>query len=129
MQKKRILLVDDSEVVLRYLHDIFVNEYDIVTAQSGEDAVAILEETMSGDICFSNAFDLIITDLLMPGMSGFDLAQYVRQRNKVNKYTPVILLTSEKISMEKARESGCAAYFSKADQKRLVSFVRILISV
>ncbi len=84
---------------------------------------------MKDDLCFSNVFDLIITDLLMPGMTGFDLAQYVRDMNKVNKYTPVILLTTEKISLEKVRGNGCVAYFSKADPKRLVSFVRILLSV
>jgi len=129
MQKKRILVVDDSHVVLRSVHALLVDKYDIVTAQSGEDAVAILEDSLKDDLCFSNVFDLIITDLLMPGMSGFELAQYVRERNKVNKYTPVILLTTEKISLEKVRENGCVAYFSKADPKRLISFVRILLSI
>jgi CheY-like chemotaxis protein len=127
MQRKRILLVDDSEVVLCYLHDLFADEYDVVTARSGKEAITIMEDPVRDGICFSNIFDLIITDLLMPEMDGFELAQYVRKRNKVNKYTPVILLTTEKISVEKARESGCIAYFSKADQKRLVPFVRILL--
>jgi len=124
---KRILIVDDSPVVLAQLTDDFASYYDVVTAESGEDAVQILEDPVRGDICFSNEFDLIITDLLMPGMSGFDLADYVRKRNRVNRYSPVILLTTEKIDKEDARRHGCIAYFSKADKKRLVSMVHILL--
>ena len=70
----------------------------------------------------------MVTDLNMPGMNGFELADYVRLKNKVNRFTPVILLTSEKISKEQAREHGCAAYISKADKQRLLAMVRILLS-
>lgn len=126
--KKRILIVDDSPVVLAQLSDDFAEDYDVITAESGEEAVAILEEPIRGDICFSNQFDLIITDLKMPGMSGFDLADYVRKRNRANKFTPVILLSTEKVSKEDARKHGCAAYFSKTDKKRLISMATILLS-
>lgn len=125
---KRILVVDDSPVVLAQLSSDFSQDYDVVTAESGEEAIEILEDPVRGDVCFSNQFDLIITDLVMPGMSGFDLADYVRKRNKVNKFTPVILLTTEKISKEEARKHGCAAHFSKADKKRLITMANILLS-
>jgi len=126
--KKRILIVDDSPVVLAQLSDDFSEGYDVVTAESGEEAIEILEDPIRGDVCFSNQFDLIITDLLMPGMSGLDLADYVRKRNRVNSYTPVILLTTEKISKEEARRHGCSAYFSKADKKRMIAMATILLS-
>ena len=128
INKKRILIVDDSPVVLAQLSDDFAEDYDVVTTESGEEAVELLEDPVRGDVCFSNQFDLIITDLLMPGMSGFDLADYVRKRNKANKFTPVILLTTEKISKEETRKHGCAAYFSKADKQRLISMATILLS-
>lgn len=127
-EKKRLLLVDDSPVVLAQLSDEFSTEFDVVTAESGEDAIAVLEESVVDDICFANCFDLIMTDLLMPGIDGFELAQYVRSRAKANKYTPVILLTTEKISKQQARESGCVAYFSKSDKQRLFGMVRILLT-
>lgn len=126
--KKRILIVDDSPVVLAQLTDDFAGEYDVITAESGEEGVEILEDSVRGGVCFSNQFDLIITDLIMPGMSGFDLADYVRKRNKANKFTPVILLTTEKVSKETARKHGCAAFFSKADRPRLIAMANILLS-
>lgn len=125
--KKRILVVDDCPVVLEQLKDDLSSEFDIVTALSGEEAVEILEDPVRGEICFSNEFDLIISDLLMPGMSGFELSAYVRDRNKYNRHTPVILLTTEKISKEEARKNGCMAYFSKTDKKRLLAMVRIIL--
>ena len=127
--KKRILIVDDSPVVLAQLSDAFSDGYDVVVAESGEEAIAILGDPIRDGICFSNQFDLIITDLMMPGMSGFDLADYVRKRNKTNKFTPVILLTTEKIGKEDARKHGCAAYFPKADKKRLIAMAIILLSL
>ena len=127
-QKKRIMVVDDSPVVLAQMSDSFADEYDVITAESGEMAVEILEDPVRGGVCFSNQFDLIITDLIMPGISGFDLAGYVRKRNKLNKFTPVILLTTEKVSKQEARRRGCAAYVSKADKQRLISMARTLLS-
>ena len=79
LNKKRILIVDDSPVVLAQLSEDFAEDYDVVTAESGEEAIELLEDPVRGDVCFSNQFDLIITDLMMPGISGFDLADYVRK--------------------------------------------------
>lgn len=125
---KRILIVDDSPSVLTQLSDDLGEEFDVTTAASGEEAVEILENPIRDDICFSNMFDLIITDLKMPGMSGYDVADYVKRQNRVNRYTPVILLTSEKASKEEARKHGCVAYISKADKQRVLSMARILLT-
>ena len=126
---RRILIVDDSPVVLAQLSNDLADDYEIVTAGSGEEAIEILEVLIRGNVCFSNLFDLIITDLKLPGMTGFELAEYVRKKNKFNRYTPVILLTTEKISTDEARKHGCVAHFSKSDKQRLVSMVRMLMSL
>jgi CheY-like chemotaxis protein len=128
-QKKRILLVDDSPTVLIHLENEFSGKCDVVTAQSGEEAIQILEDPVRDDIVFSNQFDLIITDLNMPGISGLELSQFVRKKSRVNRFIPVILLTTEKISKEEIRKHGCSAYFSKADKQRLVSMVKVLLSI
>lgn len=127
--QKRILIVDDCPVVLAQLSDEFDQDFEVVVANSGERAVEILEESIHRDVLFANQFDLILTDLKMPGIDGFQLAKYVRDRNKANKFTPVILLTSEKISLHEARKNGCVAYFSKSDKQRLLPMVRILLSL
>ena len=125
---KRILIVDDSPLVLAQLSDDFAGEFDVVTAESGEEAIEILEDPMRDGICFSNIFDLIITDLKMPGISGFEVAAYVKKKNRINRYTPVIMLTSQPITKEEARKHGCVAYISKADKQRVLSMTRILLT-
>lgn len=125
---KRLLIVDDSPTVLSQLTDDFAEEYEVLTALSGKEAIEILEDPVRDDICFSNLFDLIITDLNMPEMNGFEFAAYVRKKNRQNRFTPVIMLTSEKITKEEARSHGCAAYVSKADKPRLLAIVRILLT-
>ena len=111
------------------LKDDLNPDFEVVTAESGEEAVEWLLDPIKNGICFGNQFDLIVTDLLMPGMSGYDLADFVRKRNRANKHTPVILLTTEKVDKQEARKHGCAAYFSKTDKLRLLGMVKLLMSL
>lgn len=120
---KRILLVDDNPLILTSLAEAFANDYHVVTAASGEEAISILEVTPPG----LPPFDLIITDLNMPGKNGYDLAGYVRERNTRNRFTPVIMLTSAEVTKEEARKYGCAACISKADMKKVVAMTHILL--
>ena len=125
---KNILIVDDCPVVLAKLSDDLNSEYNVTTAISGEDAVEILDNPVECGNSLSNKFDLIITDLNMPEMSGFDLARYIRKRNKTNKFIPVVMLSSENITKDQARQHGCVAYISKAESEKLISLVGILLS-
>jgi len=104
--KGRILLVDDEPAIteigqasLEYLG------YEVVSISSGMDAVeAFRAEPQS--------FDLVITDLTMPGLCGRDLAREVQ---RVRPDMPVILCTgfSEQITREKAKELGIREVLSK----------------
>jgi CheY-like chemotaxis protein len=120
---RKILLVDDNPLILTVLSEAFSNDYLVVTAGSGEEAMAILEDSAPA----SSNFDLIITDLNMHEMSGYELAKYVKTRNRHNKFTPVIMLTSADITKEEARQYGCAAYVPKADLQKVVSITHILL--
>ncbi|NIV30442.1 MAG: response regulator [Anaerolineae bacterium] len=81
---KRILIVDDHEDIGFLLKQHLaraVNRYEVETARSGEEALAALA---------TQAFDLVITDLQMPGMDGLALIQQVRKRYSG---TSLILMT------------------------------------
>lgn len=75
-ERKRLLVVDDEAPVLRLVSRILTTEnYDVVSAESGEAAVRLLQQPGFGRI------DLLVTDLMMPGINGRELAADVRKTN------------------------------------------------
>ena len=80
--KPKILIVDDEEKFLSYLSKrLKMREYDVATSLSGEDA---LEKVREHD------FDVVILDVLMPGMDGIEA---LREIKKVKPLIEVIMLT------------------------------------
>ena len=107
MAKKRILAVDDDATALGALRQILAQKgYDVTTAGNGEDALAIL----SAD----GTFDLIILDVAMPGMSGYEVCRTLRQ-DKRTEDTPVIFLTAKGMLMDMAEgeDAGSDLYLIK----------------
>lgn len=103
---KRLLIVDDEETLTFSLYQSFIlsnKDYEVVTANSGEEAV----EKMS-----INPFDLIITDICMPGISGFDVLKKVK---KEYPNTEVVVMTAYGSSdnREKALNEGAHFYIEK----------------
>ena len=75
-ERKRLLVVDDEAPVLRLVSRILATDnYDVSSADSGEAAVRLIQQSGFGGI------DLLVTDLMMPGMNGRELANVVRQTN------------------------------------------------
>lgn len=80
---KRILVVDDNEMLCRFACDILRTEgYHAVPARSAAEAL---------DSFAREDFDLVVTDYRMPGMSGLDLARAIRGRNPE---FPVIVISA-----------------------------------
>ena len=107
MARKRILAVDDDSTALGALRQILAQKgYDVTTAANGEDALAIL----SAD----GTFDLIILDVAMPGMSGYEVCRTLRQ-DKRTEDTPVIFLTAKGMLMDMAEgeDAGSDLYLIK----------------
>ncbi len=72
-KKVDVLIVDDEAVYLKSLAEglrQYEREYNIITANSGEQALAVLRTVM---------VDVVVTDLSMPGMDGYELLQRLRQ--------------------------------------------------
>ena len=85
MSEHRILVVDDDERVLFVLHRALLapqNGYEIVTALDGREALNKAKEV---------PFDLLITDLKMPGVDGITLTQAIRD---LNSGTAVVWITA-----------------------------------
>jgi len=82
MLQIKILLVDDEEIILKsFRKDFEIENYAVTTAESGEEAFTILE---------NDQFDIVLTDLVMPGIDGIDV---LKKAKKLNPETGVIILT------------------------------------
>jgi len=109
MKKLTILAVDDvlaNRISLQYLIEEYCDDIDVVLAQSGEEALKI---TYSLDI------SLIILDIQMPGMDGFETAKYLKNNPKT-KNIPVIFLTAafkKEEFQQKGFEIGAIDYLTK----------------
>jgi len=103
---KRILVVDDEEVIRRFL-TLQLNKwgYEVVEAEDGVEATSKLE---------NQDFDLIISDIMMPNKDGWRLLREVKFNPKT-KNIPVIMLTAKKTDedMFKGYELGATYYLPK----------------
>ena len=88
-EKKSILVVEDQEASRCQLKALFADVYDVVEAENGEQALEILEKDR-----YKHSIYLIILDLLMPGMTGFDVLDKIKN-DSVYSDIPVIVVTSD----------------------------------
>ncbi len=104
MPNRRILIVDDEEGIREVLRDFFEGEgFKVFEAAAGTDALEMTRE---------NRFDVILTDLIMPGPDGLEVLEEVRN---VSPETAVLILTGypSSESIVKALDLGCDGYLSK----------------
>ncbi|MBI3811752.1 MAG: response regulator [Nitrospirae bacterium] len=104
---KRILLADDSATVRKYLATILQGTgYQVTEAQNGLEA---LEKLKAG------GFDLLITDLEMPQLSGFDVLRIVKAGGAI-KPLPILCITGvhkDLADVHKLQELGAEGYIQK----------------
>ena len=96
--KKKILLVDDEELVIRSVGKLLQKQgYDVVMANSGEEAVKFVQDGI---------FGLVVLDVRMPGMNGIETVKSIRQFQKQEgrKAIPEILITgyADEVMMKEA---------------------------
>lgn len=100
----RILIVDDSEMNRDMLSDMLSDDYDIIEAADGEEALSILKERVY-DI------DLVLLDIIMPAVDGFGVLDVMKRYHWIDN-TPVIMISSETSQsyIRKAFELGVIDY-------------------
>mgnify|MGYP000944414739 CR=1 FL=1 len=104
----RIFIVDDSALVRRSLTEIISREPGFKVIGSAEDPIAA-ERKMQPEWP-----DVIFLDVVMPGIDGYAACKNIK-RSKLNKHTPVIMLTSRSSKFDKLKGvlAGCDTYLTK----------------
>jgi diguanylate cyclase (GGDEF)-like protein len=121
-RKKTILIVDDTETNIDILLEILDDEYDILVSLDGRGALEIVEE---------ESVDLILLDIMMPEMDGYEVASILKSQEST-KDIPVVFITAktDEDSIEKAYESGGIDYITKPFKPReLTARVRTQIKL
>lgn len=112
-EKSRILVVDDDTALLKTVAELMGDHYNISLAESGESALRLLERGIEPDI--------ILLDVAMPGISGYELIARLRAHNQAAE-APVIFLTG-RITIEdevKGLELGAVDYIKKPIVKEVL---------
>lgn len=119
-KKPLILIVEDNPDMRRFIHYILSDDYNIIEAENGEEGFEVAKKYLP---------DVVVSDVLMPKVDGFDLCQLLKTNVSTN-HIPVILLTAYAMDEQKqvGFESGADAYIAKPfNIKLLRTRVRKLI--
>ncbi|MBN1369871.1 MAG: response regulator [Dehalococcoidaceae bacterium] len=99
--KKRILVVDDEAAIRRIVGTgLRIFGYDVITSSNGEEALRLVE---------SEKPDLMLLDVLMPGMSGFETLKILRAKSDL----PVVVFSARTSSREEALKLGANDFIAK----------------
>ncbi len=114
MTDKSVLIIDDSPTNRKMLADILKDEVDVLEADTGEKGLGLLKSHI-GHI------GIVLLDLIMPGMSGFDVLSEMKREHMMD-YVPVIMISSadEPGNIEKAFDLGALDFISRPYSERIV---------
>ena len=101
----RLLIIEDNHDIATYIGSLFTDQYAIFYAKNGKEGLEKALEFIP---------DLIITDLMMPGMDGLEVCRQVRG-NEIINHIPIIVVTAKITEEERIKgiEAGADAYLSK----------------
>ena len=103
--RRSVLVVDDEAVNREMLGEILVQDYNVIYAENGTDALAKIQNLRT-------KLSLILLDLLMPEIDGYAVIEKVRKDAELVKI-PIIVLTSEKSAEVKSLQMGAADFLTK----------------
>jgi CheY-like chemotaxis protein len=110
--KHKVLIVDDEALNIEFLQTLLSEEINVIFATSGEDALTIVQ---------ANRPDMILLDIMMPGMDGYEVCKRLKGNEKT-KDIPVIFVTAKSGPEEEARglELGAIDYITKPFNPEIV---------
>jgi len=103
-----ILVVEDDPILKNLLGHTFAGKYQTLYASDGTQAMALLEQ---------NKPKVVLLDLVLPGMSGFDILQAIRARTDELKNVPVLIVSNlgQQKDKERGEALGANGYLVKAE--------------
>ena len=112
--KKKILIVDDSEMNRSLLSDMLSDEFEILEAENGLEASAILQNQ-------EQEISLMLLDIVMPEMDGFEMLAAMNKNGWI-KSIPVIMISAETVSsyVERAYDLGVLDFINRPFDERIV---------
>lgn len=113
-QRPLLLIVDDSSMNRDILAEMLRDEYEIVQAKNGKEAISALEE-------YDKSISLMLLDIIMPEMDGFEVLSVMNRRGWIEDI-PVIMISSEDSndSVLRAYELGASDYIGRPFDGRVV---------
>lgn len=109
--KGRILLVDDNQEFLDSTRDVLEDEgFEVVAATSGEDAIRVTR---------SESFDVILMDIVMPGMNGVESFIEMKKHNPGVRVVMVTAFSVEDLVRQALKEGACAVLHKPLDMEKL----------
>ena len=114
MEKQKILIVDDSEMNRSILVDILEDQYDVVEAENGAEAISILSQRRE-------EFSLLLLDIMMPEMDGFAVLDYINQYHW-NDTLAVMMISADDspANIKRAYELGAFDYIGRPFDSTIV---------
>lgn len=106
MKKQKILIVDDSEMNRALLADMLEDQYQIVEAENGAEAIAILQQHIM-------EFSLMLLDIMMPEMDGFEVLAYMNKCHWDNLAVIMISAEDSPSYIKRAYDLGAFDYISR----------------
>ncbi len=104
-RNRRVLVADDEVINRELLEAILSLNYDVDTASNGEEAMEMLRAA-------KEPYSLLLLDLLMPKMSGFEVLEAVKSDDKLREI-PIIVMTSEKSAEVRSIKLGAEDFITK----------------
>ena len=105
ISKPTLLLVDDEPVNLRVLKQLLANDYQLIFAKNGEEALKLAE---------TRSPNLILLDVMMPGITGFDVCRHLKTQ-AITRKIPVIFITAlnDEVDETEGFDAGAVDYITK----------------
>ena len=97
--RKTVLVVDDDADIIHYLRELLSTKYKVLSSFNADDAYTLIKE---------HAPDVVISDVVMPGKTGYDLCRKIRENIQMS-HIPVILLTAKAMVEDQVQGLDCGA--------------------